>query len=103
MYQTYHLSHTDAQKIIAAIQHELERTGRAAAIAVADAHGELLAFLRMDGCKLPPVTIAINKACTAARKQKPTMALGQASREEDFPMTNYGDLRYCAWRGWARA
>jgi glc operon protein GlcG len=62
MYQTYHLSHTDALKIVAAIQAELEKTNQAAAIAVADAHGELIAFLRLDGCKLPSLTIAINKA-----------------------------------------
>src|SRR5262245_18468965 len=44
MYQTYQLSHADAQKIIAAIQQKLEQEGKGAAIAVADAHGELLAF-----------------------------------------------------------
>ena len=39
MYQTYNLSHTDAQKIIAAIQQKLEQEGKGAAIAVVDASG----------------------------------------------------------------
>jgi glc operon protein GlcG len=99
MYQTYHLSHTDALKIVAAIQAELEKTNQAAAIAVADAHGELIAFLRLDGCKLPSLTIAINKAFTAAREGAESKNIGQRSREEGFPMTNFGDLRYTGWGG----
>jgi glc operon protein GlcG len=99
MYQTYHLSHIDALKIVAAIQAELEKTNRAAAIAVADAHGELIAFLRLDGCKLPSLTIAINKAFTAAREGAESKNIGQRSREEGFPMTNFGDLRFTGWGG----
>lgn len=99
MYQTYQISHHEALQIIAAIQAELEQTNRAAAIAVADAHGELIAFLRLDGCKLPSLTIAINKAFTAAREGKESKEVGQSSREQGFPMTNFGDLRYTAWGG----
>lgn len=99
MYQQYHLSHADAMRIVAAIQQELEQTQKGAAIAVADTQGELLAFLRIDGCKLPSIMIAINKAFTAAREQKESKAVGQASREEGFPMSNFGDLRYTAWGG----
>lgn len=99
MYQTDNLSHADALKIIAAIQAELEKAHKGAAVAVADAHGELIAFLRTDGCRLPSINIAINKAFTAAREQKESRAVGQASRDEQFPMTNFGDLRYTAWGG----
>jgi glc operon protein GlcG len=99
MYQRYHLSHTDALKVITAIQAELEKQSKGAAIAVVDAQGELLAFLRADGCKLPSITIAINKAFTAAREQKESKAIGDSSREKGFPMTNFGDLRYTAWGG----
>lgn len=93
------LSHADAARIIAVIQQALEKNGQGAAIAVADAHGELIAFLRTDGCKLPSITIAINKAFTAARERRPTLAVGAESREQPFPMTNFGDLRYTAWGG----
>jgi glc operon protein GlcG len=99
MYQRYQLSHTDAQRVIAAIQAKLEEEGKGAAIAVVDAQGELLAFLRTDGCRLPSITIAINKAFTAAREHKESRALGESSRQKNFPMTNFGDLRYTAWGG----
>ncbi len=99
MRQITNLSHADAQKIIQAIQKELEASNRGAAVAVADAHGELIAFLRTDGCRLPSINIAINKAFTAARECKESRAIGESSRAEGFPMTNYGDLRYVAWGG----
>ena len=99
MYQHYHLSHLDALKIVAAIQAELEKQRKSAAIAVTDTQGELLAFLRFDECKLPSIAIAINKAFTAAREQKESKIIGDSSRRNEFPMTNYGDLRYNAWGG----
>jgi glc operon protein GlcG len=99
MYQTYNLSHTDAQKIIATIQQKVEQEGKGAAIAVADAHGELLAFVRMDGCRLQPGTIAMSKAFTAAREQKESKAVGDESRTQEFPMTNFGDPRFVSWGG----
>lgn len=68
-------------------------------MAVVDAHGELLAFLRTDGCRLSSITIAINKAFTAAREQIATGGLGRRSREEGFPMTNFGDPRFVSWGG----
>jgi glc operon protein GlcG len=99
MYQRYHLSHAEALKIIGALQARLENEGQGAAIAVTDAQGELLAFLRTDGCKLPSILIAINKAFTAAREQKESYAVGETSRNQGFPMTNFGDIRYTAWGG----
>jgi glc operon protein GlcG len=99
MYQSNHLSHTDAMKIIDAIQAQLEKEKKGAAIAVTDGQGELLAFLRTDGCKLPSIMIAINKAFTAAREQKESFEVGESSRRQGYPMTNFGDIRYTAWGG----
>lgn len=99
MYQRFHLSHTDAARIVEAIRAELEQQGKGAAIAVVDSQGELLAFLRTDGCKLPSIAIAINKAFTAAREQRPSKEIGNSSREKQWPMTNFGDPRYTAWGG----
>ena len=93
------LSHADTMIIVDAIRAELERLGKGAAIAVTDEHGELLAFLRTDGCKLSSVNVAINKAFTAARDLRDSKAVGDAMRNEQFPMTNFGDLRYTAWGG----
>jgi glc operon protein GlcG len=99
MIQRYQLSHRDAQAILAAVQTELEKDNLGAAVAVVDSQGELLAFLRTDGCRLPSITIAINKAFTAAREQRPSRAIGQSSREDGWPMTNFGDPRYVGWGG----
>ncbi|GAK56162.1 hypothetical protein U27_03124 [Candidatus Vecturithrix granuli] len=99
MYQSYQLSHSDALKIITAIQAELEKNQKGAAIAVVDAQGELMAFLRTDGCRLPSINIAINKAFTAARERKESAEIGQASRNQGFPMSNFGDMRYTGWGG----
>lgn len=99
MYQRFQLAHSDAARIIETIRTELEKQGKGAAIAVVDSQGELLAFLRTDGCKLPSVTIAINKAFTAAREQRPSKEIGNSSREKQWPMTNFGDPRYTAWGG----
>lgn len=99
MYQSYQLSHTDALKVVETIRAELEKENKGAAVAVVDAHGELLAFLRTDGCRLPSITIALNKAYAAAREQKESKAIGEASKNEGFPMTNFGELRYPSWGG----
>ena len=99
MKQVYVLSHADAMRIITAIQKELEAADKGAAVAVADSHGELMAFVRTDGCPLASINIAINKAFTASRERKPSAMVGQASRDEGFPMTNFGDLRYVTWGG----
>lgn len=99
MHQRTVLSHTDAMKVIHLIQARLEAEGKGAAVAVCDSHGELIAFVRTDGCKLPSINIAINKAFTAAREQKASKAVGDSSREKPWPMTNFGDPRYTAWGG----
>jgi len=99
MRQTTILSHADAKRMIDAVQAELEQSGKGAAIAVVDEHGELIAFLRTDGCPLASINIAINKAFTAARERKESKKVGEASKHEGFPMTNFGDLRYVTWGG----
>jgi glc operon protein GlcG len=95
------LSHADAQRAINAMAAELERRAKAAVLAVADGHGELVALLRLDGAPLPSIQIAMNKAYTAARERKPSREVGARSRdpEKGFPMTNYGDLRFVGWGG----
>lgn len=93
------LSHRDAMAIIEAIRTALEARDAGAAVAVVDPHGELIAFLRTDGCRLQSITIATNKALTAAREGIESKELGARSREEGFPMTNLGDPRFVTWGG----
>lgn len=93
------MRHTDAMRVVDAIREELDRTGGGAAVAVVDDHGELVAFVRTDGCPLPSITNAINKAYTAARERITSQELGARARAEGFATTNYGDLRYTTWGG----
>lgn len=101
MYQSINLSHQDAQEMIDMVRKRLEADHKAGAIAVTDSHGELIAFLKMDGCLLPPIVIAMNKAFTAAREAKPSADVGRSSQTRPFPMTNFGDLRYTGFTGGA--
>jgi glc operon protein GlcG len=89
----------EARVLVAAVGDRLDAAGQGAAVAVVDRHGELVAFLRTDGCGLASVPIAINKAFTAARERVESGALGERSRAEGFPLTNFGDPRYVGWGG----
>lgn len=99
MYQTYTLSHQDAHRIIEVIRAKLEADQKGAAIAVSDAHGELLAFLRTDGCPLQSITIAMNKAFTASRERMDSRQVGERSRNSGWPLSNFGDPRFTGWGG----
>jgi glc operon protein GlcG len=93
------LGHHDAAAAVDAIRRELEVIGKSAVIAVADAHGELLAFLRMDGAPLSSITIACNKAFTAARLRRTTRELGARLKERETDIAFYGDPRYVGFGG----
>jgi len=93
------LSHQESHQIIETVRALLEQSGQGAAVAVVDRHGELMAFLRTDGCRLPSIQIAINKAYTATREEIPSKVLGERAAEEGFPLTNFGEMRYVSWGG----
>ena len=93
------IGHAEARALIAMVADRLEADGAGAAIAVVDPHGELVAFLRTDGCGLASIQIAMNKAFTAARERVDSSVLGDRSRTEGFPLTNFGDPRYVGWGG----
>ena len=93
------IGYAEARDLVLKVGERLEIRGLGAAVAVVDAHGELVAFLRTDGCRLPSISIAIHKAFTAAREGVESGTLGERSRTEGFPLTNYGDPRYVGWGG----
>ena len=93
------MSHGRATAAVDAVYARLVEDGTGAAVAIVDSHGELVAFLRTDGCPLASVNNAIHKAFTAARERVPSAEIGRRSRDEGFPMSNYGDLRYTGWGG----
>ena len=101
MVTTRNLGTEEAFRAIDAIRGELARRGEAGVIAVADAQGELIALLRLDGAPLASILIAANKAWTAARERRPTSDIGQAARDPHtgFDIGNYGDPRYTGWGG----
>ncbi len=93
------IGHAEARALVAMVGDRLAAQGDGAAVAVVDAHGELVAFLRTDGCGLASINIAIHKAFTAARERVESSVLGERSRTEGFPITNFGDPRYVGWGG----
>lgn len=93
------IGYEEARELVGAVADKLEADGLGAAVAVVDAHGELVAFLRTDGCPLPSIKIATQKAFTAARDRRESRALGDTARKEDFPLTNFGEIGYVGWGG----
>ena len=95
------IEYAEARRIVDAIVDKLLEEGKAAVVAVADTHGELIAFARMDGAPISSIRIAQNKAWTAARERKPTKEIGEKVRhpEKGFDIAYYGDPRFVGWGG----
>lgn len=67
-----------AKKLIAAVEAESAKHKWKMVIAVADTHGDLVHFSRMDGAMLASVSISQGKARTAARYRRETRAFYNA-------------------------
>jgi glc operon protein GlcG len=95
------IDYAEAQRIIGFIVEKAEEMQKSVAIAVADAHGELIAFARMNGVPLPSIAIAMNKAWTAARTGKTTQEIGEKVRhpQKGHDIAYYGDPRFVGWGG----
>lgn len=93
------IGHAEALAAVEAIRAELERRGKTAVIAVADAHGELLALVRMDAAPLSSLAVASNKAFTASRLRRSTAEHGARIRERGVDIAFYGDPRYVGFGG----
>jgi glc operon protein GlcG len=101
MQKTINLGQTEAELAIDLIKDELLKRNKAAVIAVADSHGELIALLRMDGAPFQSVTVGRNKAFTAAREGKPTLEIGAKMRDpqKGYSIGYYGDPGYTGFPG----
>ena len=95
------IDYMDAKEIVDAIVGKALQLQKAAVVAVTDAHGELIAFGRMDGAAIASIRIAANKAWTAARDRKPTKDIGDKIRDsvKGFDIAYYGDRRFVGWGG----
>jgi glc operon protein GlcG len=95
------IDYAEAMRAVEAMAAEIARRGKAAVMAVADAHGELIALARMDGARLTSIAIAANKAWTSARSGRTTAEVGAKVRdpEKGFDIGYYGDPRFVGWGG----
>ena len=95
------IDYAEAKRIIDLIVERAAKTEKSVVVAVADPHGELIAFARMDGAPISSVRIAANKAWTAARERKPTKEIGEKVRhpEKGHDIAYYGDSRFVGWGG----
>jgi glc operon protein GlcG len=66
------LDQSGAQTVLQAAKESAQQRNAPSAIAVVDPAGDLLAFQRMDGVRPASADLAIEKARTAARLQRPT-------------------------------
>jgi glc operon protein GlcG len=95
------LDYSEGKKIIDRIVAKALEMQKSVVVAVADPHGELIAFARMDGAPISSIRIAANKAWTAARERKATKEIGEKVRhpEKGHDIAYYGDRRFVGWGG----
>jgi glc operon protein GlcG len=89
------LDQAGAQTVLQAARESAQQRNAPSAIAVVDPAGDLLAFQRMDGVRAASADLAIEKARTAARLQRPTVEIedniNRAERHSSPPAS-----RHCA-------
>jgi glc operon protein GlcG len=95
------IGYSDARKIVDLIVERAAQIQKAVVVAVADSHGEIIAFARMDGAPISSIKVAANKAWTAARERKTTKEIGEKVRhpERGHDIAYYGDHRFVGWGG----
>jgi glc operon protein GlcG len=69
------LDQAGAESVLRAAKEDARKRNATSAIAVVDFAGDLLAFERMDGVRPASTELAIDKARTAARLQRPTQEI----------------------------
>ena len=80
MRTTTNLDLNDAGRLLEGVRERAAAIGVPMCVAITDAAGDLVAFERMDGGKITSITIAIDKAYTAAAAKKATHEYGAASQ-----------------------
>jgi glc operon protein GlcG len=97
----YTIDYSEAKRALDLIVTKATEMQKAVSVAVADAHGDLICFARMDGAPISSIRIAMNKAWTAARERKPTKEIGEKVKhpEKAHDIAYYGDPQYVGWGG----
>lgn len=82
MLTLWRVDQADAQALIAGARCKAQEIGVPMCIAITDESGNLVAFERMDGGKTTSITIAIDKAFTAAGARRASGDYGSSSQPE---------------------
>ncbi|MGA8274275.1 MAG: heme-binding protein [Candidatus Sulfotelmatobacter sp.] len=95
------IDYSEASRAVDLIVEKTLQMQKAVSVAVADSHGDLICFARMDGASVSSIRIAMNKAWTAARERKPTAEIGEKIKhpEKGHDISYYGDPNYVGWGG----
>ena len=95
------IDYSEARRAVDLIVEKALQMQKAASVAVADSHGDLICLVRMDGAPVSSIRIAMNKAWTAARERKTTKEMGDKVKhpEKGHDITYYGDPQYVGWGG----
>jgi glc operon protein GlcG len=95
------IDYSEAKHALDLVLEKTSQMQKAASVAVADSHGDIICFARMDGAPVSSIQIAMNKAWTAAREGKPTKEIGDKVKhpEKGHDISFYGDPRYVGWGG----
>lgn len=93
------LDHADTWAAISAAREAIEAQNKPLVMVVVDSHGEVLALFRHAAAMLSSITIATNKAYTAARLRRPSAAVGHKAREDGFDIASFGDPRVIGFGG----
>jgi glc operon protein GlcG len=94
------IDYTEARQALDLIIEKTLNMQKAVSVAVADSHGDLICFARMDGAPVSSIRISMNKAWTAARERKPTKEVGDKVKhpESGHDIAYYGDPNYVGSR-----
>lgn len=95
------IDYSEAKRAVDLIVEKALQMQKAAVVAVADVHGDLICLARMDGAPVSCIRIAMNKAWTAARERKTTKDIGDKAKhpEKGHDIAYYGDPKYVGWGG----
>ena len=100
MYDDAVLGLEEARKATEAMLEEAMKVpDRPVAIAVVDGHGRLVAYARMDRCRLLPQQLAYKKAYTAAIMRSDTGALAEWFKSAGRSVSDFGDPNMIAIQG----
>ena len=88
-----------ARAAIDAVAAACAAAGFSVAIAIVDAHGDLIAAHRMDGCRPRSMRMTQRKAYTAAVMDRDTSAFGDDLTARGWSIAYYGDPMFCALPG----